>query len=118
MKKMLFVLLTVLFITGAAYSQNAVSGRYYLSSMIMDDFIFDSELLALLGIDTLDCYIEFLGNGNCIMHIDDETTNGTYIINGNNITITDSEGFVNDGKIEVNSVSVISDEGEMIFTRR
>ena len=120
MKKAVCVLFTVLFLSGIAYGQNAaaLSGKYYLSSMELEGYTLDAEMMALIGMKPDDCYIEFMANGKCVMRMDDDIGGGTFKVEGRTLTITDDEGTADKGVIDGNKVSIENDEVKMIFEKR
>ena len=121
MKKTVYILFMVLFLTGiSVYWQNAadLSGKYYLSSMELDGYAMDEEMMSLMGINSTDCYIEFLANGKCLLCMNDDISEGEYKVDGKALSIIDDEGTTDFGEINGNIISISSDEFKMVFAKK
>ena len=118
MKKAICVLLAALLLSAFAYGQNAaLSGKYYLSAMIIGDEEFDIEMLELIGLEPGSWYMEFFQGGKFTMQIEDEEMSGTYRVNGKTLTIIDEDGNADEAVIEGNTITLIGDDAEMVFTK-
>ena len=121
MKKTVCILFTVLFLSSiSAYGQNAtaLSGRYNLSSMELDGFELDEEMIALMGINFADCYIEFFDNGKCLLRMEDDIDEGMYKVDGRTLTIIESDGTTNTAAIDGNSISIFIDYVKLIYVKK
>ena len=119
MKKAICALMAALFLSTLAYGQNAaLSGRYYLSAMIIEEEEFSMEMLELIGLKPESWYMEFFQGGIFNMQIEDEGMSGTYRVEGKTLTIIDEDGNADEAVIEGNTISLIGDDSKMIFTKR
>jgi len=99
---------------------SGLEGRYVLTSLTIDGED-QLEILEELGMDFSNVYLEFTGDGNFSMVFDamgvDETTTGTYELDGNNISMT-SEGETLEGQLDGDVITISDEESTMTFEKR
>ena len=106
--------------SGANINSTALSGKYIIVSMEEDgeDVL---ETLRLFGVSTEGIYIEFSSKSEFTMMMtfmgEEESTAGTYQVNGNTITLTTDEDDV-EGTIDGNKITVVQDGTKMVFEKK
>ena len=125
MKKMNFfalalILLLCLCAGSVRLEAQSLSGRYYLYSMQIEDFLIDAGMMTELDLDMNGetWYLEFLGGSRCIAHFGDDVKETTYRVDGRTIYFTENNGSVETGEIAGNRIVLGNDSVIMTFQIR
>jgi len=119
MKKTIAIFMVLMIIVSvlAACGGSGLSGKYYLFSMTEDGETAEAAQLADYGIDPDQFYAEFLPGNKFKMVVFGEVDEGTYKLDGKNLSMTvDDEEVI--AKIDGKKIIIDIDNSQMVFEKR
>ena len=119
MKKTIAIFMVLMIIVSvlAACGGSGLSGKYYLFSMTEDGETAEASQLADYGIDPDQFYAEFLPGNKFKMVVFGEVDEGTYKLDGKNLSMTvDDEEVI--AKIDGKKIIIDIDNSQMVFEKR